>query len=74
MHERLQVVEVTEGLVVTMPGTQFLVAYRKLARPPWLLSTEFVDDIDGPLPFWEFANAALSAGIQQARELGWITE
>lgn len=44
MQRHLKVVAVTGGLVVTMPGTQFLIAYRKLVRPPWLSAIDFVDD------------------------------
>jgi hypothetical protein len=60
-------------IIVTLPGTNFMVTYFKpagtshlIARPNW------TNDPDVSIEFGEFLEQALTAANDKARELGWI--
>ena len=68
----LHVVVATGGIVVTMPGTNFLVIYTKPENTPWLMVTKLKDDQTASLKLAEFLARAWVAANENARELGWI--
>ena len=68
----LHVVVATCGIVVTMPGTNFLVIYTKPENTPWLMVTKLKDDQTASLKLAEFLARAWVAANENARELGWI--
>ena len=49
-HEigELHLVVASGGIVVTMPGTDFLVVYTKSENTPWLMVTKLEDDRTAP--------------------------
>ena len=67
-------VEVQGGdIIVTLPGTNFMVTYLRpagtshlIARPNW------TNDPDASIEFEEFLTQAWTAAQDKARELGWI--
>jgi hypothetical protein len=67
-------VEVRGGeIIVTLPGTNFMVTYFKpagtshlIARPNW------TNDPDASIELGEFLEQAWTAANVKARELGWI--
>jgi hypothetical protein len=69
-------VEVQGGdIIVTLPGTNFMVTYFKpagtshlIARPNW------TDDPDASIELGEFLTRAWTAAHDKARELGWIVK
>jgi hypothetical protein len=71
------VVELIDGrIVVTMPGTQFLAAYRpayrKRERAAALVAHFLQDDRHAALPRAEFVARSWRLALAKARELGWI--
>jgi hypothetical protein len=67
-------VEIEEDeIVVTKPGTRYLLAYRKLIDQPRLVLTRswMGPTITAP-GIREFRAKAFQAAVQKARELGWI--
>ena len=60
-------------IIVTKPGTDFMVAYRKRSDSPTLkLTRSWVDpNITSP-EVSEFRAHAFQAAVSKARELGWI--
>ena len=68
----LHVVVASDGIVVTMPGTDFLVIYTKPENTPWLMVTKLEDDRTAPIKQAEFLARAWVAANAKARELGWI--
>ena len=61
-------------IVVTMPGTNLRVVYRKPHRGSQLVTRldYFQDQQKGPITRAEFLTRALKAANDKARELGWI--
>ena len=68
----LHLVVASGGIVITMPGTNFLVIYTKPENTPWLMVTKLEDDRTAPIKQAEFLARAWVAAIGKARELGWI--
>lgn len=67
------VVEVIEDrIVVTMPGTLFLAAYRRRERAGALAAQFLQDDRHASLPRAEFVARSWRLALAKARELGWI--
>jgi hypothetical protein len=61
---------IDDQIVVTMPGTLFLAAYRKRQGA---VAAHFVqDDRHAPLPRAEFIARSWRLAIAKARELRWI--
>ena len=68
----VHLVVASEGIVITMPGTDFLVIYTKPENTPWLMVTKLEDDRTAPIKQAEFLARAWVAANAKARELGWI--
>ena len=68
----LHLVVASGGIVVTMPGTDFLVVYTKSENTPWLMVTKLEDDRTAPFKLAEFMARAWVTANDKARELGWI--
>jgi len=60
------------ALLITMPGTNFSVTYRKQPDAPWLVSSDIIDDREAAIKRAEFLARAWNAANDKARELGWI--
>jgi hypothetical protein len=69
---RLVVEMIGDQIVVTMPGTRFLAAYRKRERAAALAASFLQDDRHAPLPRAEFVARSWRLALAKARELGWI--
>jgi hypothetical protein len=72
LNDELHLVVTTGGIVVTMPGTDFMVGYRKVDRPPWLSVSHLQDDPSAAISQAEFLAKAWATANARARELGWI--
>jgi hypothetical protein len=60
-------------IIITLPGTKFMVTYYKLDNPPELRAkTDWTDDPDAPVTLGAFRARAWLAANDKARELGWI--
>ena len=68
----LHLVVASDGIVVTMPRTDFLVIYTKPENTPWLMVTKLKDDQTASLKLAEFLARAWIAANDKARALGWI--
>ena len=69
---RLLVVLEADTIVVTMPGTRYSIAYRKLHDTPWLVASDVRDDPESQINKHTFRAQAWKAANDKARELGWI--
>jgi hypothetical protein len=72
MSARKLDLEIQTSIVVTMPGTDFKVAFRKMPDSPQLSAELLTDDKDAGISRHEFLAAAWHAANDKARELGWI--
>jgi hypothetical protein len=75
MAAQLSIAAHGDKISVTLPGTDFTIAYRKSADLPHL---ELVNSWLALEPFTsrevtKFRLQALGAAIEKARELGWLT-
>ena len=62
-----------EEIIVTKPGTDFMLAYRKRPDSPTLkLTRSWVDPHIIPPAVNEFRAQAFQAAVSKSRELGWI--
>jgi hypothetical protein len=62
-----------EEIIVTKPGTDFMLAYRKRpSRPNLVLTRSWVEPNVASPEISEFRAHAFQAAISKARELGWI--
>jgi hypothetical protein len=60
-------------IIITLPGTKFMVTYYKLDDPPELRAkSDWTDDPDAPITLGAFRARAWIAANDKARELGWI--
>jgi hypothetical protein len=61
-------------IIVTMPGTNLRVVYRKPDRAPQLVARldSFQNQQEGPITREEFLTLAWKLANDKARELGWI--
>ena len=67
------VVEVIEDrIVVTLPGTLFLAAYRRRQDMAALAAHFLQDDRHAPLPRSTLVARSWRLALAKARELGWI--
>jgi hypothetical protein len=61
------------NIIITLPGTKFMVTYYKLDDPPELRTkSDWTDDPDAPITLGAFRARAWIAANDKARELGWI--
>jgi hypothetical protein len=67
-------VEVRGGdIVVTLPGTRYVLTYRKSEIAPGLVASGYMrDDPREAVMRTEFLERARRLGTDKARELGWI--
>jgi hypothetical protein len=63
---------VDDRIIVTMPGTLLLAAYRKRGHAAALAAHFLQDDRHAPLPRSEFVARSWRLALAKARELGWI--
>jgi len=67
------VVEVVDDrIIVTLPGTLLLAAYRKRRRVAALAAHFLQEDRHAPLPRSEFVARSWRLALAKACELGWI--
>jgi hypothetical protein len=71
---KVKVMEDARALVVTLPGTNYQITYRKLDNPPGISGAHDLrhDDPDASLNRYEFLARAWTIASEKARELGWI--
>ncbi|MGC1345387.1 MAG: hypothetical protein WA863_04635 [Methyloceanibacter sp.] len=62
-------------IIVTLPGTNFMVTYFKPARTSHLIARpNWTNDPDASIELGEFLAKALRLANAKARELGWIVQ
>jgi hypothetical protein len=62
-----------QEIIVTKPGTDFMLAYRKRSVSPNLVLTRSWENLTVMSPeISEFRAHAFQAAVSKARELGWI--
>ena len=62
-----------EEIIVTKPGTDFMLAYRKRPnRPNLVLTRSWMEPTTASPMINEFRSLALKAATSKARELGWL--
>jgi hypothetical protein len=60
-------------IIITLPGTKFMVTYYKVDDQPQLMAkSDWTDDPDAPITLGAFRARAWLAANDKARELGWI--
>jgi hypothetical protein len=60
-------------IIITLPGTKFMVTYYKVGDPPQLRGkSDWTDDPDAAVTLGAFRARAWIAANDKARELGWI--
>ena len=66
--------EMQDGaIVISLPGTNYQVTYRRLADSSGMsASHNITDDENAPIPPVEFLERAWGVARDKARELGWI--
>jgi hypothetical protein len=74
MTENVRFIIELEGsdIIVTMPETIFMVAYRLRDDVPELVANFVQDDEDGPISRAQFLARSWRLANDKARELGWI--
>ena len=74
MTEKVGYIIDLEGsdIIVTMPETIFMVAYRLRDDVPELVANFVQDDEDGPISRAQFLARSWRVANDKARELGWI--
>ncbi len=66
-------VEVRGGeIIITLPGTNFMVTYYKSDAPQLVAKSDWTDDADASVTLGEFRARAWIAAHDKASELGWI--
>ena len=69
---RLQVEVDSDAVIVTMPGTTFLVAYRIPTHAHGLIAFDVQGSREASVTMAEFLACAWKLANDKARELGWI--
>jgi hypothetical protein len=65
---------IDDQIIVTMPGTLFLAAYRRREDMAALAARFVRDDRHAPIPRSEFVARAWRLALARARQLGWIVD
>jgi hypothetical protein len=61
-----------DEIIITLPGTKFMVTYQKPMGPrPMMAKSDWTDDPDASLTLGAFRARAWIAATAKARELGW---
>jgi hypothetical protein len=63
---------IDDQIIVTMPGTIFLAAYRKRENVAALVAQFIQDDRHAALPRSEFVARSWRLALAKAKQLGWI--
>jgi hypothetical protein len=62
------------AIVISLPGTNYQVTYRRPADSPGMsASHNLMDDEDAPITPFEFLERAWGIARDKARELGWMS-
>jgi hypothetical protein len=62
------------AIVISLPGTNYQVTYRRLADSPGMsASHNLMDDEDAPITPFEFLERAWGIARDKPRELGWMS-
>jgi hypothetical protein len=71
---KVEVADDAKALIVTLPGTNYQITYRKLDDPPGISGAHDLrqDDPEASLNRYEFLAQAWTIANAKARELGWI--
>jgi hypothetical protein len=71
---KVEVAENARALIITLPGTDYQITYRKLADISGVSGAHDIrqDDPEAPLNRSEFLARAWTIAKAKARELGWI--
>ena len=59
-------------IIITLPGTKFMVTYYKLDNPELRAKFDWTDDPDASVTLGAFRARAWIAANDKARALGWI--
>ena len=59
-------------IIITLPGTKFMVTYYKAGDPRLMAKSDWTDDPDAPITLGAFRARAWLAANDKVRELGWI--
>jgi hypothetical protein len=62
----VQVSVVDDTIIATMPGTSYMVTYRK-SKEPWLVASDIRDDYSSPISRFAFRAQAWTAANEKAR-------
>jgi hypothetical protein len=65
---------IDDQIIVTMPGTLFLAAYRKRENMAALVTKFIRDDRHAAIPRSEFVARSWRLALATARQLGWIAD
>ena len=63
---------IDDQIIVTMPGTFLLAAYRKSENAASLVARFIQDDRHAAIPRSEFVARSWKLALAKARQLGWI--
>jgi hypothetical protein len=70
---RLKLETLDGGIVISLPGTNYQVTFRRLAEGPGISASHNIRaDEDAPITPREFLERAWCIAKDKARELGWI--
>ena len=70
---RLNLETLGGAIVISLPGTNYQVTFRRVAEGPGIsASHNIIDDADAPITSFEFLERAWRVAKDKARELGWI--
>ena len=69
---RLRVEVEDDGIIVTLPGTNFRAIYRKPSQYPGLVAFDLRGDKSAGISQTNFLARAWRVANDKARELGWI--
>ena len=62
---KVRVARLDDAIVVTMPGTNYSVIYRRVQSSPWLLASDLRDDPNSPISRHTFGGSSI--GLLQTR-------
>jgi hypothetical protein len=61
-----------DNIIITLPGTKFMVTYYKSDGLQLVAKSDWTDDDDASVTLGAFRARAWTAASDKARELGWI--
>jgi len=70
---RLKLETLGGAIVISLPGTNYQVTFRRVAEGPGIsASHNIIDDADAPITSFEFLERAWRVAKDKVRELGWL--